>query len=139
MKILIAAVGKARASPELSLYQDYARRIPWKLSLIECKSNDQLLTACEGYDRLVALDEGGKQFSSVDFAGQLSRWQQQGYSSFAFIIGAVDGLTDEVRRHAHLVWSLGSLTWPHMLVRGLLAEQLYRAYSIQTNHPYHRS
>ncbi|MCE2926680.1 MAG: 23S rRNA (pseudouridine(1915)-N(3))-methyltransferase RlmH [Rickettsiales bacterium] len=139
MKILIAAIGKAKASPELSLYHDFTKRIPWKIALTECKSNDQLFAACAGYDRLIALDETGRQFTSQAFAGQISTWQQQGFSSFAFIIGAADGLTDEIRSRAHLVWSLGNLTWPHMLVRGLLAEQLYRSYSILTNHPYHRS
>lgn len=139
MKLRIAAIGKAKASPELQLYHDYIKRLPWKVECSECRDNDGLLAACKGYDRLIALDETGKQFSSQEFAGQLKTWQQQGYSSFAFIIGGADGLDDAVRKAVHLTWSLGKLTWPHMLVRGLLAEQLYRAHTIISAHPYHRA
>jgi 23S rRNA (pseudouridine1915-N3)-methyltransferase len=147
MKLLIVAIGKAKPSPELQLYLDYTKRLPWK---VECKEFDvrpaskekeaeKLLVACTGYNRVIALDETGRQFTSPEFAKQLGSWQQQGHSSFAFIIGGADGLDASVRKAAHLTLSLGSLTWPHMLVRGLLAEQLYRSYSILTNHPYHRS
>jgi 23S rRNA (pseudouridine1915-N3)-methyltransferase len=147
MKLLIAAIGKARASPELQLYSDYIKRLPWK---VECREFDvrpadvkkeaeKLLTACAGYDRIIALDETGRQFTSPEFAKQLGSWQQQGHSSFAFIIGGADGLDASVRKAAHLTLSLGSFTWPHMLVRGLLAEQLYRAHTIITGHPYHRN
>jgi 23S rRNA (pseudouridine1915-N3)-methyltransferase len=139
MKLLIAAIGKAKAGPESQLYLDYCKRLPWKVTCKECKDDDGLLAACASYDRLIALDEGGTQFTSPEFAAQIARWQQQGHSSFAFMIGGADGLSDSPRRAAHLVWSLGKLTWPHQLVRGLLAEQLYRSYSIITNHPYHRS
>jgi 23S rRNA (pseudouridine1915-N3)-methyltransferase len=139
MKLLIAAIGKAKAGPEQQLYLDYVKRLPWKLELRECKDEAGLLAACKGYDRIVALDESGKTLSSEEFAGQIQNWQQQGNSSFAFIIGAADGLSDEVRGAAHMSWSLGRVTWPHMLVRGLLAEQLYRTYSIIANHPYHRA
>ncbi|MFW0777547.1 MAG: 23S rRNA (pseudouridine(1915)-N(3))-methyltransferase RlmH [Rickettsiales bacterium] len=148
MKILIAAIGKAKtASPEHQLFLDYTKRLPWK---VECKEFDvrpadkakeaeKLLAACEGYDRIIALDETGEVLSSEVFADKMQSWQQKGYSSFAFIIGGADGLDDKVHRCAHTLWSFGKVTWPHMLVRGLLAEQLYRSYSIMTNHPYHRA
>ena len=147
MKILIAAIGKAKPSPELQLYADYVKRLPWKITCQEFdvrpaskeKEAEKLLAVCVGYSRIIALDEAGKQFTSPEFAKQISGFQQQGHSSFAFIIGGADGLSDSVRKSAHLIWSLGSLTWPHMLVRGLLAEQLYRSYSILNNHPYHRN
>lgn len=139
MKLLIAAVGKARPSPEQQLYHDYIKRLPWKVTLKEIDpKRPALLEACKGYDKLIALDESGKMLSSREFAGQLKTWQQQGHSSFAFIIGGADGLDKETRESAHLVWSLGKVTWPHMLVRALLAEQLYRAHSIISGHPYHR-
>ena len=146
MKLLIAAIGKAKAGPELQLYHDYVKRLSWKVTLKELdvrpaskeKEADKLLSACEGYARLIALDETGKQFSSPQFAQQLGAWQQAGHSSLAFVIGGADGLHESVRARAHLVWALGSLTWPHMLVRALLAEQLYRAQSILSGHPYHR-
>jgi len=147
MKLLIAAIGKLKPSPELQLYNDYMKRLPWKIALGEFdvrpaskeKEAEKLLAACRGYSRIIALDETGKQFSSPAFAKQLSTWQQQGHSSFAFVIGGADGLDASVLEASDLVWSLGALTWPHMLVRGLLAEQLYRSYSIITNHPYHRN
>jgi 23S rRNA (pseudouridine1915-N3)-methyltransferase len=151
MKLLLAAIGKAKASPERALCEHYAKRLPWNLTFKELESKQSepfkrraheaelLLNACAGYDRLIALDEQGKNLSSQEFASQLSIWQQQGNSSFAFVIGGADGLDASVIRAAHLVWSFGRVTWPHMLVRGLLAEQLYRSYSVLTNHPYHRS
>lgn len=150
MRVLIAAIGKAKASPEQQLTLDYTKRLPWK---IECKEfdvkhadaarrkaeeNQNLLNACQKYDRVIALDESGKNLSSREFADQLKRWQQQGYSSFAFIIGGSDGLEKTTLEKSHLVWSLGKPTWPHLLVRALVAEQLYRAWSIITHHPYHR-
>jgi len=150
MRILIAAIGKAKAGGELDLYHDYTKRLPWKLTckehVVRAPSPDQrlerestqLMQACAGYDKIIALDETGKLLSSNEFAGQLKTWQQQGASSFAFMIGGSDGLSDAALKKAHLIWSFGRVTWPHMLVRALLAEQLYRAHSIITNHPYHR-
>jgi 23S rRNA (pseudouridine1915-N3)-methyltransferase len=150
MRVLIAAIGKAKASPEQQLYHDYIKRLPWKCELkeLEAKFDDQakrktregelLLDTCQKYDRIIALDENGKQFSSREFAAQIKNWQQQGASSFAFVIGGADGLDASVLKKSHLAWSLGKATWPHMLVRVLLAEQLYRAHSILTGHPYHR-
>lgn len=150
MKVLIAAIGKAKASPEKDLFLTYSKRIPWK---IECREFDvrladpalrmekeaeQLLAACKGYDRVVALDESGKTLSSREFAIQVQAWQQDGHSSLALIIGGSDGLHASILKSAHLVWSLGRVTWPHMLVRALIAEQLYRAHSIMSGHPYHR-
>jgi 23S rRNA (pseudouridine1915-N3)-methyltransferase len=150
MKLLIAAIGKAKASPERELFDDYIRRLPWKIQCKEfdvklsdaaqkkSRENDLLLEACKGYERLVALDESGKTFSSREFADTLKTWQQQGFSSLAFIIGGADGLEKSTLQKANLVWSFGRVTWPHMLMRALLAEQLYRAHSLMTNHPYHR-
>lgn len=147
MKLLIAAIGKAKtSSPAHQLYLDYAKRLPWKLECREFdvrpadkeKEAEKLLAACKGFDRVIALDESGKTLSSAEFSTQLKQWQQQGHSSFAFLIGGANGLDARVLKAAHLVWSLGRVTWPHMLVRGMLAEQLYRAYTLQTGHPYHR-
>lgn len=150
MKILIAAIGKSKASPEQQIYLDYTKRLPWKVECREfdiklsdaaarkAREGEQLLEACKGYDRLIALDESGKLLSSREFSQSIGSWQQQGHSSYAFVIGGSDGLSDAVLKQAHLVWSFGRVTWPHMLVRSLLAEQLYRAHSVLTNHPYHR-
>lgn len=150
MRLLIAAIGKAKASPELSITQDYVKRLPWKVDIKEhdvklddaakrkIKEAELLLESCKGYDKLIALDEKGKQFTSREFADQLKSWQQQGASSFAFVIGGADGLDTALLKKAQLTWSLGKSTWPHMLVRAMLAEQLYRAQSIIAGHPYHR-
>ena len=148
MRLLITAIGKAKASPEQRLYQHYAGRVPWNISLKEhdlkttvkskVKEAEHLLASCAGYDKIIALDESGKQPSSNDIAQHIAGWQTQGASSFAFIIGGADGLDSSVLQRADAVWSFGRVTWPHMLVRALLAEQLYRAHSILHNHPYHR-
>ena len=150
MKLLIAAVGKAKPSPEQQLFIDYTKRMPWKISLKEVESKqadlgkrkaheaELLLAACEGYNHMIALDETGKNLNSRELAATISTWQQNGVSSLACIIGGADGLHDSVRARAQLLLSFGRLTWPHMLVRAMLAEQLYRAHSIISGHPYHR-
>lgn len=150
MKIVISAIGKAKTSPQQQLYLDYIKRLPWK---VECKEFDVkiadttqrkareaelLLSACVGYDSIIALDESGKLLSSREFSEHIGNWQQQGISSFAFVIGGADGLDASVLKKAKLIWSFGRVTWPHMLVRGMLAEQLYRAHSVLSGHPYHR-
>ncbi len=150
MKILIAAIGKAKSSPQQQLYADYVKRIPWKIECKEFESKladtaqrkakeaELLLGACAGYEHIIALDESGELLSSREFSTHLGKWQQQGLSSFAFVIGGADGLDASVLKKAKLVWSFGRVTWPHMLVRGMLAEQLYRAHSVISGHPYHR-
>ena len=88
---------------------------------------------------MIALDERGKDFSSTEFAGLLGRWQDDGVQDLAFMIGGAEGLSEPARQAADVILRLGRLTWPHMLVRGLLAEQLFRAESILSGHPYHRA
>jgi len=85
----------------------------------------------------VALDERGKTMTTRDLAGRIEGWQMEG-RDVAFVIGGADGLADSVKRDADVMWSLSALTLPHGLVRVVLAEQLYRAYSLLRNHPYHR-
>lgn len=151
MQIEILAIGRARAGPERELYQTYADRIRWPLALRELEEKRRLppaeMTAREGallLDALprdaavVALDESGKDISSEQFAMQMGRWRDDGRATVSFIIGGADGLADEVRRRADLLLSLGRQTWPHMLVRAMLAEQIYRAQQILAGHPYHR-
>ena len=87
----------------------------------------------------VALDEHGRQLDSLAFARRLGEWQDQGRSEIAFLIGGPDGLAPSLLEQADAVIALGSMTWPHRLVRVLLAEQLYRASAILAGHPYHRS
>jgi 23S rRNA (pseudouridine1915-N3)-methyltransferase len=88
---------------------------------------------------VVALDENGKRLSSAAFAKQLGLWRDRGIADLAFLIGGADGMSDAVRGRADLLLSLGDMTWPRLLVRVLLVEQLYRGQSILAGHPYHRA
>lgn len=86
----------------------------------------------------MTLDETGKQLGSVQFAGQIGSWRDQGIREIRFLIGAADGLTAKERASADLSIAFGRATWPHLMARAMLAEQLWRASSILANHPYHR-
>ncbi len=134
------------------LFQDYARRLTFPFEVREFEEKKKLppaqLKAREGElilgaippeSKVIALDERGKSLSSESFATKLGDWRDEGHSDFVFIIGGADGLADEVRRRADLILQLGEMTWPHQLVRVLLAEQLFRAQSIWSGHPYHRA
>lgn len=152
MKVTIAAIGKWKASPERTLFEEYCKRTPWKISLIECeekksltgpqrkeREGELLLAGCKGAEKIIALDEKGKALTSPALAQQLSAWQGQGIHHLAFVIGGADGLSAAVLKAAQLTLCFGALTWPHMLVRAMLAEQLYRAHTILAGHPYHRT
>ena len=136
---------------ELALFEHYASRLAWKITVKEYElkkplplqqrkdqEGEWLLNASKEADYLIALDEKGKTLSSNEFAGVLEKTASSLGGHIAFIIGGADGLSDEIRNQANLMLSFGRLTFPHMLVRGLLAEQLYRSHTIITNHPYHR-
>jgi 23S rRNA (pseudouridine1915-N3)-methyltransferase len=160
MRITLAAVGRAKAGPLRELFQDFAGRLnpqgnrgplgPLSLKEIEDhrpltpaelkrREADLLLAAIPPGARLIALDMGGKSLSSEAFAALLGRWRDEGVRDLAFAIGGAEGLDDSLRTAAALTLSLGPMTWPHMLVRVMLAEQLYRAQTILTGHPYHRA
>ncbi|KJS37703.1 MAG: 50S rRNA methyltransferase [Rhodospirillaceae bacterium BRH_c57] len=152
MDVIIAAVGRAKKGPERALFEHYAERLKWPLSLKEVEEKrplpaaqrmereGALLLACvPAGARIVALDERGKTLSSQTFADQMGAWQDQAVPTVAFLIGGADGHAPAVRAAADLQLGLGAMTWPHMLVRGLMAEQLYRAQSILEGHPYHRA
>ncbi len=152
MNILVAAIGKAKPSAERELFTSYAARLPWRVDLKEieikkeaatdvrrAREGEALLAAVPEGARIIALDERGKSETSEAFAKRLGRWRDDGVRAVAFLIGGADGLDESVRKRADAVLSFGALTWPHMLVRALLAEQLYRAHTILTGHPYHRS
>ena len=151
MRIVIAAVGRLRREPERDLYEAYARQIRWPLTLKEvaekrpvtgperkAREAELLLAAIPKGSTLVALDETGRTLDSQTFSRRLGAWQDQGVGDLAFVIGGADGLDISIHERAELVLSLGPMTWPHRLVRAMLAEQLYRAQSILDGHPYHR-
>jgi 23S rRNA (pseudouridine1915-N3)-methyltransferase len=159
MRLVLIAVGRARPGPERDLFDDYTGRIKTAgpsvsfgpLNLIEVESRKRLsgpelaqaeaqaiLTALPTGAAIIALDERGKHLSSPDFSTKLAGFRDSGVSDLAFIIGGADGLHDSVRAKANLCLGLGTMTWPHMLVRPLIAEQIYRAITILSGHPYHR-
>lgn len=155
MRLTLAAVGRAKAGPVRDAYGDYAARLgqgplgPLTLKEVEerrplapaelkRREADLLLAAVPKGARLIALDQRGKALSSEDFARLLGGWRDDGVAEAVFAIGGAEGLDDAVRAAASLVLSLGPMTWPHILVRVMLAEQLYRAQSILSGHPYHR-
>jgi 23S rRNA (pseudouridine1915-N3)-methyltransferase len=151
MNIVVAAVGRAKPGAERDLFEQYIARLPWRVVLkeIEIKKEmaldarrlreaEALLAVAPAGARIVALDERGKSEGSEAFAKRLGRWRDDG-AAVAFIIGGADGLDESIRKRADAMLSFGALTWPHMLVRAMLAEQLYRAHTILTGHPYHRA
>ena len=102
------------------------------------REGERLLAALPEGATMVALDGGGRELSSTALAKTLGRWRDSGVRHLGFIIGGADGLDKALTGRADIVLSLGAMTWPHMLVRVMLAEQLYRASAILTGHPYHR-
>lgn len=152
MRIWLLAVGRARAGPLQGLTADYLRRLPWPAALREVeekrslavgerrrREGELLLAASPPGSVLVGLDERGEDLTSRGLADRIAGWRDAGQADLAFAIGGADGLDDAVRRRAALLIAFGRMTWPHMLCRLMLAEQLYRAGTLLTGHPYHRS
>ena len=157
MRLLIAAIGRARAGPERALaeaYLDRARRLAPRLGfrgleLVEIDESRKaalrrdeeaaaLLAACPEGAALIALDERGDNLSSPSFARRLAALRDEGRPATSFLIGGPDGHGPLIRSRATLSLAFGAATWPHLLVRVLLAEQIYRAMTILSGHPYHR-
>jgi 23S rRNA (pseudouridine1915-N3)-methyltransferase len=156
MKLGLLAVGRLKAGPFLTLFQDYARRISWPISVTEVEERRQLagserkaregallLAEVDAARRklsdpiIVALDEHGEGMSSAAFAARLGDWRDAG-RDIVFVIGGAQGLSETVLNRVDTTLSLGPMTWPHLLVRVLMVEQLFRAQSILSGHPYHR-
>lgn len=155
MRLKLVAVGQKMPSWVTAGFQEYARRMPpeMPLELIEIplakrgrnpdiarlveREGEQMLQAVGGSDWVVALDIPGKSWTTPVLSEQLERWQMQG-QNLALLVGGPDGLAPACRARAAQSWSLSALTLPHPLVRVLVAEQLYRAWTITRNHPYHR-
>ncbi len=150
LRIDIVAAGRLKKGPLFELFEDYKKRLKWRLSVFEVESKHkdpkaiqadeekQFLKHMNDQAFVIVLDERGDGLKSLDFAKTLENFQNQSVSYFQFIIGGADGLTDEVRARANLLLSFGQQTWPHMLARVMLLEQIYRAQQILTGHPYHR-
>lgn len=137
MLLHIVARGKIGRSPEAELVDRYLKRIAWPTKLTELSEKAPIPAAAPS-SITVLLDEKGTAFSSVELARKLEQWRDGGTREVRFVIGAADGHSPAERASADLLLSFGSATWPHLLVRAMLAEQLFRATSILANHPYHR-
>jgi len=137
MLLHIIARGKIGRSPESELVERYLKRVSWPTKLTELSEKAPLPPA-QSAAISVLLDEQGKALSSTELARKLEQWRDRGTREVRFVIGAADGHSDEERGRADLLLSFGPATWPHLLVRAMLAEQLFRATSILANHPYHR-
>jgi 23S rRNA (pseudouridine1915-N3)-methyltransferase len=138
LKLHIIARGKMGRCPEAELIARYTRRITWGLQISELPEAGGKSSAPPQNCVTIALDERGEQLSSSAFAAMLAQWRDAGLKECRFLIGAADGITSEERTSATLLLSFGKATWPHMLVRAMLVEQIYRATSIIAGHPYHR-
>jgi 23S rRNA (pseudouridine1915-N3)-methyltransferase len=139
LRVTILSVGHKMPAWIQDGFHEYARRMPpeIRLELVELKPGARLLDALPKGGALIALDERGKSVSTRGLSTMLSEWMRDG-SHPVFAIGGADGLEPEVKERAHKVVSLSALTLPHQLVRVVLAEQLYRAWTILSGHPYHR-
>ena len=138
MLLHIVARGKIGRSPEAELTDRYLKRISWPTKVTELPDKGGLLPDAASNAVTVVLDERGKALSSMELAKKLEGWRDTGRREACFLLGAADGHEEELRGKADLLLSFGPATWPHMLARAMLAEQLFRATSILANHPYHR-
>ena len=149
MRLVVAAAGRGRDDPAQRLFEDYRKRLPWPLELREVRAGGggkagpekeaaALLKGLPADAYVVALDGGGKALTSEEFAARLASVRDDGRAVIAFLIGGADGHGAPVLDRADMVLSLGPMTWPHLLARAMLAEQLWRAASILAGHPYHR-
>jgi len=138
LKLHIIARGKMGRCPEAEIIARYKKRMSWPIEVTELPDVGGKPPTFASGTRIIGLDEGGEQLSSVEIAGLLSHWRDESIREVRFLIGAADGLSADERQSAHKLIALGRATWPHMLVRAMLFEQLYRATSIIARHPYHR-
>jgi 23S rRNA (pseudouridine1915-N3)-methyltransferase len=152
IKLNIIAVGRKGVGPLADIQHFYSERIKWPLAIREVEEKRASPTAVERIQReanlllqavprgaiVVALDERGQTIASEAFAERLAKWRDNGVAELAFLIGGADGLAETVREKANMVLSFGPMTWPHLLARGMLLEQIYRAQQILAGHPYHR-
>ena len=151
MQLSIVAIGKGRASPENALAQNWLSRLKPAGKIIEIESKlpagpkrvedeaQRLLRTIPDGSALGVLDPRGKDYSSEEFAALIGGWRDEGFGSAFFAIGGADGHANILRQKAKHTIALGRATWPHMLFRAMLAEQLYRANAILAGHPYHRA
>jgi 23S rRNA (pseudouridine1915-N3)-methyltransferase len=160
MRLIVAAIGRLKAGPERELAERFRDRVAKAgravglrdIEIVEIRESKAAETARRVLEEsialanivperavLVALDETGENLDSGSFTGTLRGWRDAGRPAAVFCIGGADGLGEDVRRRAELKLAFGAATWPHQLVRIMLLEQIYRAVSILSGHPYHRA
>ncbi|MEO0462623.1 MAG: 23S rRNA (pseudouridine(1915)-N(3))-methyltransferase RlmH [Pseudomonadota bacterium] len=139
MLLHIIARGKIARSPEAELVARYEKRLTWPVKLTELPETGGRIPDPATPHKTVLLDERGKTLSSQAFATQLEQWRDTGVRESRFVLGAADGHSEAERAEADLLFAFGPATWPHLLARAMLMEQLYRATSILAGHPYHRA
>ena len=145
MKATIIAIGKCKKkSPEAEIIAEYVKRSKWELIIKEKDNSNQvdeaefLQNSIPQGAKVVVLDERGENLKSVELAERIGKWLTNGCSEICFLIGGADGHLPETRNRADLVLAFGKLTLPHMLMRAVLSEQIYRIQTILAGHPYHR-
>lgn len=145
MKITILAIGKCKKnSPEAQIIAEYIKRSGWTVNIKEMDNATQqeeakfLLSSIPHGAKVIILDERGENLKSLELAEKVENWLSNGCSEICFLIGGADGHLPQTREKADLLLSFGKLTLPHMLMRAVLAEQIYRIQTIINHHPYHR-
>ncbi len=150
LKIDIICISRVKKGSFFDLIDNYKQRIQWDINIIELESKHsdskksqkdeeaKILKHLNNQAVIIAMDERGKTLKSLDFASTLDGYKNDGLNHIQFVIGGADGLTEPVRSKANILLSFGKQTWPHLLARVMLLEQIYRAQQILSGHPYHR-
>lgn len=144
MQLIIRAIGREKDQSMLSLCKEYMKRIPWSLKIEEFEANNEikegemLLSKLAKNSYIYVLDEHGQQHSSIEFAEHLTNTIERSYNSIYFMIGGASGHHKNLLNAANHTLSLSKMTFPHKMVRYILLEQVYRAFTISQNHPYHK-
>ena len=138
MLLHIVARGRIGRGPEAELIDRYLKRVGWPTRITELPDTGGKMPPVDPGTRIVMLDEKGRDLPSLAFATQLGRWRDDGVRETRFLLGAADGFDDAQRSQADLLLAFGRATWPHLMARAMLAEQLWRTTSILAGHPYHR-
>ena len=149
-KIDVIVVGKVKKGSWYDLIDDYVTRTKWDVNVIEVESKFTDAKAQQSHEQrlilekldedsfIIVMDERGDGLRSLDFAQTIQKIQSTGTDKITFLIGGAEGFTDDVRNKANMMLSFGQQTWPHVMVRVMLLEQIYRAQQILAGHPYHR-
>ncbi|NNE49643.1 MAG: 23S rRNA (pseudouridine(1915)-N(3))-methyltransferase RlmH [Altererythrobacter sp.] len=139
MLLHVIARGKIARSPEAELVARYEKRLTWPIKLTELPETGGRIPDPQTPFKTVLLDERGKNLTSEDLASILEGWRDDGMREARFVLGAADGHSAQERAEADLLLAFGKATWPHLMARAMLMEQLYRATTILAGHPYHRA